>query len=215
MVRPIYNFAWQHLKAATIFRDQLIELERANAGKEWGSFIEEIRSYGSACILSSTAALEALINELFIAPNRLHHSLTDFETEFWGTKGIERKPILKKYQIALDKLVQPRLDEGTSPFWEASAVIDLRNALVHFKPMWDPVRKRPVDFETNLKGKFELSPFYNSDADFVAARCISASCATWVIKSVFAFINEFDVRTRLDDGKLSGFKKLEIEFLRS
>ena len=111
-VKVIHNFALEHLKAATIFRDHVVKLEAENAGKEWGSFCEEIRSYVSACILSATAALEALINELFIAHNcRLRNLFTDFEKEFWGPRGIERKTILYKYQLALEMLGKPRLDD--------------------------------------------------------------------------------------------------------
>ena len=42
----------------------------------------------------SAAALEALINELFIADgSKLRALLSDFETQFWGQRGrgIERK----------------------------------------------------------------------------------------------------------------------------
>ncbi len=67
--RVIANFALQHLTAATIFRDQLVKLEADNAGQPFGNFFVEIRSDGSACIMSAAASLEALINELFIAHN--------------------------------------------------------------------------------------------------------------------------------------------------
>jgi hypothetical protein len=96
--RVIANFAWQHLKAATIFHEHLVMLEAEHAGQPFSSFFEEIRSYASACIMSASASLEALINELFIAHNsRLRTQLGDFEVEFWGKGGIERRPILEKY----------------------------------------------------------------------------------------------------------------------
>ena len=85
----ISNFALQHMKAATIFRDHVSRLESENADKPFGQFFEEVRSYGSACIMSATASLEALINELFIDPNLpLRKMLVDFESEFWGNRGI-------------------------------------------------------------------------------------------------------------------------------
>src|SRR5687767_3067117 len=133
--RVIANFAWQHLRAATIFRDHLIKLETDNAGRAFGSFFLEMRSYGSACIMSAAASLEALINELFIAHNSpLRAQLPDFESKFWGKGGIERKPILEKYQLALKMLNQPLLNEHSSPYRDAWALIELRNALVHYKP---------------------------------------------------------------------------------
>ena len=46
--RVIANFAWQHLKAATIFGDRVVTLEAEHLGQPFGSFFEEIRSFASA-----------------------------------------------------------------------------------------------------------------------------------------------------------------------
>lgn len=205
----IANFAWQHLKAATMFRDHLFRLEAKNAGQPFGSFFEEIRSYGSACIMSAAASLEALINELFIAHNSpLRQQLPDFEEKFWGLDGIERKPILRKYQLALEMLNKPPLNQNDAPYRDAWALIELRNALVHYKPTWDPERKRQVELVQVLDRKFALSPFLGAGADFVSEKCMSAGCARWVVSTCLALIEEFDSRTNLDPGKMAGFKKL-------
>jgi len=42
--RFIPNFAWQHLRAASIFRERLVALETEHAGQPFGNFFEEIRS---------------------------------------------------------------------------------------------------------------------------------------------------------------------------
>jgi len=116
--RVITNFALQHLMAAALFRDQLLQLEAENRGREFGQFFEHIRSYASSCIISAAASLEGLINELFIAHGgRLRTILgNDFEMKFWGgtrryfifwrkyKQGIVRKPTLEKYQKALQML---------------------------------------------------------------------------------------------------------------
>lgn len=209
--RVIANFAWQHLKAATTFRDHVSRLEAEHAGQPFGEFFEEIRSYGSACIMSTAASLEALINELFIAHNsRLRTRLHDFESDFWGKRGIERKGILDKYQLALEMLGQPRLDEHASPYRDAWALIELRNALVHYKPTWDPERKRRVGLADVLAHKFTPSSFLDAGADFVSMKCMSASCASWVIAAAVALINEFDSRTNLDESKMAAFKAFVI-----
>jgi hypothetical protein len=205
--RVIANFAWQHLKAATTFRDHLVRLEAEHGGRPFGSFFEEIRSYGSACIMSATASLEALINELFIAHNsRLRALLVDFEAKFWGKRGIERRPILEKYQLALEMLGQPRLDERTPPYLDAWALIELRNALMHYKPTWDPDRRRHVELKDVLSGRFPLSPFPDAGADFVSMKCMSAGCAKWVIATATGLIREFDSRTNLDERKMASFR---------
>ena len=56
--RVIANFACQHLKAATFFRDQVCTLEEQFRGQPLATFFEDIRSFSSACIMSATASLE-------------------------------------------------------------------------------------------------------------------------------------------------------------
>ena len=204
------NFALQHMKAATIFRDHVSRLESENADKPFGQFFEEVRSYGSACIMSATASLEALINELFIDPNLpLRKMLVDFESEFWGNRGIERKSILKKYQTALSMLQATALNEHTSPYRDAWALIELRNALIHYKPTWDPDRERTVELIEILNGKFPLSPFLDEGANSVTMKCMGSGCASWSVTTALTFMKEFSARSNLDPHKMSGFWKLE------
>jgi hypothetical protein len=83
--RVISNFAWQHMKSATLFRNHVIRLEAEHQGDPVGSFFEEIRSYASACVMATGASLEALINECFIAhTSPLRTRLANFEDDFWG-----------------------------------------------------------------------------------------------------------------------------------
>lgn len=206
--RVIANFAWQHLQAATLFRDHLARLEAEHASQEFSAFFESIRCYGSACIMSAAASLEALINELFIAHGgKLRAQLTNFEVEFWDKRGIERMPILDKYQHALAMLGASPFDESSSPYRDAWALIELRNALVHYKPTWDPARKRQTELAEVLKDRFPLSPFPDPGADFVTSKCMSAGCANWAISTVITLVSEFDARTNLDPKKIAAFRK--------
>lgn len=207
----IANFAWQHLKAATIFRDHVIALENEHVNDEFGAFFEEIRSFASACFMSSAASLEALINELFIAHNgALRSQINNFEDEFWGRNGIERKPILEKYKLALQMLNATPLDEHTSPFKDVWGLIELRNALVHYKPTWDTDRQRRVSLIEVLNGRFPLSPLLDAGADFISMKCMSAGCARWAVNTTLSFMHEFHNRADLDPHKMEGFWNLEI-----
>jgi len=208
--RVIANFAWQHMKAAATFRDHVSVIESANTAQPFGSFFEDIRSYGSGCIMSAAASLEALINEFFItSEGPLRKKMADFETEFWGRGGIEWKPPLEKYQIALEMLGQPRLDEHALPFRDAWALFELRNALVHYKPTWDPDRQRKVEMVEVLFGKYDLSPFPDDGSDFVTMRSMSASCMRWVVSTAVNFLREFHARAKLDEHKLSAFWRFD------
>jgi hypothetical protein len=207
--RLIPNFAWQHLKAATIFRDHVIQLEKRHLDHPFGSFFEDIRSYASGCIMSSAASLEALINELFIAHDSpLRLKLADFEADFWGKNGIERKPILDKYQFALDMLQCPLFDEHQTVYRDAWALIELRNALVHYKPTWDPERRRQIELVEVLAERFQPSPFPDSGSDFVTMKCMGSGCVRWSVDTTLNLMREFDARTSLDPNKMTGFWKL-------
>jgi hypothetical protein len=209
-IRQIANFAWQHLKAATTFRNHAVNIEQSAIGQDLDSHFENIRSYTSAAVLSSVASLEALINELFIAPNcQLRPKISDFELEFWGQKGIERKTILEKYDLALSMIGKAKLDHNSSSYMNAWTLIELRNALVHYKPTWDPDRKTKVNLVQCLKGKYTLSTFVDKRADFLTMQSMSAGCASWAVDTVFAFLREFDTCSNLDPDKMVGFWQLE------
>lgn len=208
--RVIANFAWQHMKAAVTFRDHVSAIESAHLSEPFGAFFEDIRSYSSGCIMSAVASLEALVNEFFITPEGpLRRQLPDFESQFWGRGGVERMPPLEKYQIALEMLGQPRLDEHTSSFKNALALVELRNALVHYKPTWDPDRKRKIEMVEILSDKYGLSPFVDNGADFVTMQSMSASCMRWVVAATLRFMREFHACSGLDEHKMSSFWRLD------
>ena len=208
--RVIANFAWQHRKAAVLLRDHVKQIENENLGQPFGAFFETLRAYCSACIMSSTASLEAFINELFIAHGgQLRAALGNFEKEFWGRRGIEGKPILKKYDCALKLLGQTPLLNTTSPYLDALALIELRNALVHYKPTWDADRRRKVDLVAFLRQCYRGSPFFADDGgDFVSMKSMSADCAEWAVNTPHKFVTEFFSRAGLDENKTLQFLML-------
>jgi hypothetical protein len=208
--RVIANFAWQHMKAATTFRDHVVAIEHQHAEAPFGAFFEDLRSYGSGCIMSAAASLEALINEFFITPDGpLRAQLPNFEAAFRGRGGIEWKPPLEKYQVALQMLGREPLDQQAFHYEEASALIELRNVLVHYKPTWDPDRQRKLDLVEVLRGKYDLSAFPDSGADFITMRSMSGGCMRWVVATSMSFLREFHARAQLDDHKMSGFWRLD------
>ncbi len=209
--RVIDNFALQHLKAANLFRDQVVRIERENLGTELGAFFDDIRSYSSGCILSSVASVEGLINEEFIAHGSpLRAACADFDAEFWGlpkVKGtpIERKPILEKYDIALAKLGFAKLAEANAGYQAMQALVELRNALTHFKPEWDEGKIRYL--QPVSRQAFALSPFLDEGAGFLM-KCMSAGCCEWAVMSARSFMIEFLERTSLSPKRLNTLRNL-------
>jgi hypothetical protein len=88
-------------------------------------------------------------------------------------------------------------------------LIGMRNALVHFKPIWDVDPERNVGLRETFRDRFALSPFMHGDEDFVASKCMSAGCAQWTVQSVLSFLRVFDGLAEIDGGKMAGFWLLE------
>jgi hypothetical protein len=113
----------------------------------------------TGAVLSAVASLEATINELFIdAQHKDPYTFEGADPEFapllaerW--KGVERKrwSTLRKYQLVLNLAKKQEFDRDGSPYEEVDSLIDLRNALVHYKPEWDTDQKRHKKIEDRLK----------------------------------------------------------------
>jgi hypothetical protein len=219
--RFVSNFALTHFNAAKHFSTKVGQIESASRGQASGNFWEEISIYCASCIVSAAASLEALINELFLAPGPLRTSITDFDTFFWGgyerrrcfllfkcskrIRGLEREPALRKYEKALSLLNKPALSRTDASYRHAEALIGFRNYLIHFKPLWDDER-RHQRLEDQLQGLFQTSPCADLDADFLAEKCMSAGCSDWAVQTVTNFVQDFAQKSRLDPQKLGAFR---------
>ena len=58
--------------------------------------------------------------------------------ELWNGKDQAERmlSLLSKFQVALVCAGHERIHQGAEPFQSADVLIDLRDALVHFKPQW-------------------------------------------------------------------------------
>lgn len=207
------NFAWAHMRAASIFRDQAAGVESEHAKTPTNDAYEHHRSYVSGAIMSATASLEALINELFIDPHiGLREHFPDFDTKFWGdanNRGIEGKTILAKYQFALNVLGLSPLSVDGQAYVAAEGLIGLRNSLVHFKPNWDSDRPQTMALRKKLEGRYSASPWSTPTDDFVAKQSMSADCARWAVRSALGLMRAFHERSGLASEKMSNFWKLD------
>ena len=206
--KVVTNFALTHFNSAKYFSSKVQEIESANVNQPFGNFFEEISMYCSSCIITGAASLEALINELYIAPGPIQNEISDFNLFFWGEKdkkGFVWQPTLKKYKKALSLLKMPELNYSDSPYKNAIALFKFRNYLMHFKPLWDDDYK-DKNLEEELTGLFKLSPFTDSGADFFAQKCMTKGCCDWVVSTVVNFIQDFANKSELDPKKLGMFK---------
>lgn len=192
-LRQRSNFAVQHMMAASRFARLCHKVEQDNLGLPLGPFYDEIISYVTATILSSVAALESNINEIFADAQ---DGVFRFEAldvkqlnEMWQL--IEEKPILEKYQFALVLNGKDRMGKDVSQYQSADTLVKVRNALVHFKPEWHDEQEVHDKIGKRLKGKFKFSPFVDENSPVFPVRCMTHGFAAWAVRSSLDFAQWF------------------------
>jgi hypothetical protein len=184
------NLAVQQLLAAGRFSKQVGEIERANTEQPFGPFWEEILHNSIASVLCCASSIEAYANEIF----------SDRETMFpcfsaplldnlWAT--YERQQSVEKFKLALLLRDKPAFDEGASAYKNMEILIDLRNALVHFKPEWDTEAHQHEKLSRKLEGKFPPSPFLTDNLIF-PRRWATHAGTRWAVQSCLDFVQEFE-----------------------
>jgi hypothetical protein len=155
------------------------------------------RGYVTGAVFSAVASLEATVNELYIDAQDANSPtfqgvdpiVPKLLAEYW--EEIESASILRKYQSALILARKWKFDQGTSPYQEVDSLIQLRNALVHYKPEWDTDLREHRKIENRLKGRFAENSFVGPNDAFFPKKCLGHGCAEWAVKSSVTFIEEF------------------------
>ena len=202
------DFSTQHFNAATLFADVTLKIEQHPEGVP-GEYSRH-QAFASGAVLSAVAFMEAYINELFThcssgvvaGVEGLTREQVGLLGRLWerGIPRTARFSILQKYEIALDLLGRPQVDRGAAPYQDASALVDLRNALVHFEPELYPVpgpqapsvpQEAQPPLERKLRGRFVLNPLAREDFGFFPDQCLGAGCAQWAVSTSLSFVRSF------------------------
>lgn len=198
------HFGLQHLVGAALFARKALEIECTHeeivgSGEpEWAH-----RAYVTGAILSAAASLEATINEVYLGtpqgdPTAMEKTNPRFTVGLvrnW--RRLERSSILRKYQEALDFSEVSKFSEDDFLYKEVDCLIQLRNALVHYKPEWNTHQKQHKEIGDTLEGRFEPNPFTGPNDAFFPKKCLGHGCAEWAVQSSLAFMNEFFRRVEL------------------
>lgn len=216
------SFALWHLQSAMLFSQRCGDVEAPKTPYD-APDIEDVRSehlaYVTGTIFSSVAFLEATINEFFGGSS---HSSDQRNQAFgeWTVKLIHiawehflseksHYTTLEKYQLALTLTnATPYIEKGshTPPpvgsYQDIQNLTTLRNALMHYKPLWesDPkLEDRDVRRLKNmLKSRFSTmpNPFYDPQSHFLHVY-LACACARWAIKASVTFVDDFFSRLGL------------------
>jgi hypothetical protein len=127
------------------------------------------------------AAVEAHFNEW----------MADLGADHTFLSLIERRPLIDRHNLYLWHTGQKRFDSGKAPAQPMADLIEMRDALLHFRPEWHDERKRHARLADRLDGKFPTSPFLTVSEPFFPRRCMSHGCAAWAVRSARDFADAF------------------------
>ena len=193
-----------HLFAARFFASRAADAEQNEQQPH-----PHHRAFVTGSIMSSVAFLEAHVNELLqgsvdSSPNDLvglPPGTIDTLSTYWCESG-SREGIRTKYQACLRLTGAPTFPTGQEPFQGLSALLSLRNALVHAVP-----ESANADTRQKLKDllsqRFDEYPiFRNTGNPFYPDKCLWSACALWGVHTAFDFAQEFNRRLGRAHGDL-------------
>ena len=166
-----------------------------------------LRAYTTGAILQSVAFLETYANgvwgdaaEADLTTPPATAQLTGLSTaalrrmqELWNTKRVEHAlSVIEKFQVALTCVDQERIDMGIEPGQTVSAIIRLRNDLVHYKPKtnWTDEQHH---LQQALEPRIGRNPLTDTNPWF-PHQVLTAKCARLAYDAVVAFGQEWRSR---------------------
>lgn len=149
-VRSKFNLAILQMRAAARFSRRVEELENIipDDPSKFALHWEEILQYSMASVICCASSIEAYANELFSERHRVFPNYSsNLLEELW--KNYERKPTLDKFKFALLLRGKNAFDESSLVFKDVKLMIELRNAIIHFKPEWseDAIQHKKLVFQ--------------------------------------------------------------------
>lgn len=183
------NLALHHLISACRYSNRIKCIEIENKGQPFGDFWEEVLQHSLAVCTLTVASLEGFVNEVYFEGGILKSTVND-SASIELSEILERESILRKYSVALSLVSGKRLDMGEAITQNISALIKLRNAIVHFCPEWMEEQDKHEKLSKLLEHKFHQSEFLAGEPIFPRAWA-SHSFSVWAISSTINFIDYF------------------------
>lgn len=209
-VRHKLPLSGDHLASAVLAATRARDLENGTQQPVLFHVKEEVTAAAIACVISSVAYLEADINEFFSHASEERHAfgvannpvVLDRIRQTWNID--QRGSVLDKYNLALALCDQATFDRGAMPYSAAALLVRLRNALVHFKPGWEPGggSRQEADevsrLSRSLMQAFPENSLAESYQPYFVQRCLGYGSSKWAVTSSVALVTEF--MTRLGAG---------------
>jgi hypothetical protein len=156
-------------------------------------------------VLNAATFLEAMINALFTDASE-GHGLTgdgylapldsrtvELMAAWWDEtdQGFDRT--LNKYQLLLAFAGNDKLNRGAEPYQSAKLLLELRNAIVHYRPSTVYADEEHT-LERKLKAKFAPNGLLGSGGPWWPNGALGAGCGAWAIASAERLADEVSAR---------------------
>jgi hypothetical protein len=205
MMRHKLPLSLDHLVTAVLSATHARDFEAGQRNPSLFDSHSEHTSACLACIFATVAYLEAAINEFFadaaegigdgLAKDRI--VLTRIRSA-WDVE--HRRTTLDKYDLALAVCDQRVFKKGEAPYQAVALLIRLRNALIHFRPEWQPGGGSPSEeaelskLSVALLNSFPENALAKPYQPYFVQRCLGYGSSKWAITSSIAFVTEFRAR---------------------
>ena len=196
------NLAGTHLRTAIGAAFTAHKIEGGNDTTKLGAWFDELMQSVPVAIIMSGASLEANVNEHIDDMLSGLTSLTigvGTKLQLEDLKADRSGNSLGKYR-RLAWLFDKEPEEGQLPWQDAKVLVQARNSLMHFRPVWDHVAaaRQDNDLVEALKRKVPISPHFQSPLAF-SHSFATYGCAKWSIESVLRLSRYFSALLGLSD----------------
>ena len=146
--------------------------------------------------MQSTAALESEVWQIICYGPGQHLGSNEIDTEARDLlvaikDEIDSLPVLRRYEVILHLLGKDPMEKGHKPYQHASILIQLRNAITHYKSMSGPEMDAKKLYTTLEQLGHEPPQFAHGSMNFFPHKCLSAACADWAWRTADEFLTEF------------------------
>lgn len=197
--------------------------------EEFDLLLTEHKAHAISAIFASVSFLESTINKFFLVDvaeqlekviNKFFANTTSSEDiDMYkpldrhasqlllidmpksGLAGKDYGPVHEKFDGALASCGKDKFDRSKFPYQDVTLLVNLRNALVHYKPEWITVFTTGMDLPEKVDDKkleqlrkkyIPRSPFIpGPERLFFPQQCLSHGHAKWAVNTSLQFADEF------------------------
>ncbi len=174
------NLSFAHMKNAVKRCKALIDLEQDSSQQSFGDNFEDYRAEWLSALMSGAASGEAYVNELI---DRMGCNPDDVR---WKMKALREKT---KIFLKVERDLAFNLGRAESK--KMQMVLNVRHAIMHFKPFFDDQNQISKELENELP-ILASCKLVDDGAPFFPMRCISSAYAIWATQCVLGFIHIVD-----------------------